>query len=50
LLITVTFVHSEAHPMHLRKNERYEGALPEMMNTIGFDRVGYGPMTFRKRT
>ena len=49
LFITATFVHSPTHPMHLPKNNRYQGELPKVMNMLGFEKVGFGPMIFRKR-
>ncbi|HIE30486.1 TPA: class I SAM-dependent methyltransferase [Candidatus Poribacteria bacterium] len=50
LFVTATFVHSETHPMHLAKNNRYQGEeFLKVMDELGFERAGFGPMIFRKR-
>lgn len=53
LLVTATFVHSESHPMHLVKNQQYQGErFFQLMKDIGFEflqEAGLWPMVFRKQ-
>lgn len=52
LLVTATFYHSDLHPMHLKKNLKYQGEeFLQMMRNIRFESFGrgYQPMIFQKR-
>lgn len=51
MLVTASFYHESLHPMHLPKNNRYQGGeFWQMMAKIGFQSIGtnYGFMVFHK--
>lgn len=50
MLVTASFYHESLHPMHLVKNNRYQGEFFKMMEKIGFQSVGgnHGFMVFQK--
>lgn len=50
LIVTTSFSHTESHPMHLQKNDRYQGeAFLQMMRGSGFTLTdaNFGPMVFQ---
>ena len=50
LIATISFSHTESHPMHLAKNDRYQGeAFLQMMQERGFTLTdaNFGPMVFQ---